>query len=152
MMIAMEASNPVPQYVGFWARAAAALVDTVALLVITWPLLYAIYGMAYFDQSALVAGPADLLLSWVLPAVLVIALWIRFQATPGKMLVRARVVDAASGQPASRGQYVLRYLGYYLALLPLGLGILWVAFDRRKQGWHDKLARTVVVRAPRTAG
>jgi uncharacterized RDD family membrane protein YckC len=29
---------------------------------------------------------------------------------------------------------------------PLFAGIIWVAFDRRKQGWHDKLADTVVVR------
>jgi len=26
------------------------------------------------------------------------------------------------------------------------LGLVWVAFDRRKQGWHDKLAGTVVIR------
>jgi uncharacterized RDD family membrane protein YckC len=31
----------------------------------------------------------------------------------------------------------------------LGLGLLWVAFDRRKQGWHDKIANTVVVRPAR---
>jgi uncharacterized RDD family membrane protein YckC len=43
----------------------------------------------------------------------------------------------------------LRYAGYFVALLPVGLGILWVAFDARKQGWHDKLAKTVVVRGRR---
>ncbi|MGR3985112.1 MAG: RDD family protein, partial [Gammaproteobacteria bacterium] len=31
-----------------------------------------------------------------------------------------------------------------------GLGLLWVAFDKRKQGWHDKLAGTVVIKRPRT--
>lgn len=39
-----------------------------------------------------------------------------------------------------------RYLGYFVSMLFLGLGCIWVAFDSRKQGWHDKLAGTVVVR------
>lgn len=39
-----------------------------------------------------------------------------------------------------------RYLAYYVSLIPFGLGFIWVAFDGRKQGWHDKLAGTVVVR------
>ncbi|MDH4312499.1 MAG: RDD family protein, partial [Gammaproteobacteria bacterium] len=42
-------------------------------------------------------------------------------------------------------------LGYYVSMLPLMAGIVWVAFDPRKQGWHDKLAGTVVVR-PRHRG
>jgi uncharacterized RDD family membrane protein YckC len=62
------------------------------------------------------------------------------------MVVSAKVVDAKTGGPLSPGQSVLRYLGYFVALFPLGLGILWVAFDARKQGWHDKLAGTLVVR------
>jgi uncharacterized RDD family membrane protein YckC len=36
-------------------------------------------------------------------------------------------------------------------MLPLFIGILWVAFDSRKQGWHDKIAGTVVVRTRRGA-
>ena len=43
-------------------------------------------------------------------------------------------------------QLVIRYLGYFVSTIPLGLGLLWVGFDRRKQGWHDKMANTVVVR------
>ncbi len=62
------------------------------------------------------------------------------------MLVHARIVDAATDADADTGQLVLRYLGYYVSAIPFGLGFLWVAFDPRKQGWHDKIARTVVVR------
>ncbi len=40
-----------------------------------------------------------------------------------------------------------RYFGYYVSILPLMLGIIWVGIDKRKQGWHDKLAGTVVIRA-----
>jgi len=76
----------------------------------------------------------------------VITFWLMKQATPGKMAVSARIVDAATGNPASTGQLIGRYFGYFVSFIPLGLGILWVAFDKRKQGWHDKLAGTVVVR------
>lgn len=138
--------DPQLEYVGFWARVGAALIDTVLIMMVTAPLLTAIYGTAYWDGGALIKGPTDFLLSWVFPAVAVIVFWITRQATPGKMAVAARIVDADTGQPIGRRQAVIRYLGYYVAMLPLFLGIFWVAFDSRKQGWHDKLANTVVVR------
>ena len=85
-------------------------------------------------------------MSGVFPAVLVIVFWSIKQATPGKMIVGARIVDSKTGEPASIGQYIGRYLLYFVAFIPFGLGIVWVAFDRQKQGWHDKIAGTVVVR------
>jgi uncharacterized RDD family membrane protein YckC len=91
----------------------------------------------------------DFLISWVLPAIAVIVFWISKQATPGKMAVSARIVDATSGNPPSGGQCVGRYFAYFVSMFPLGLGLIWVAFDKRKQGWHDKLAGTVVVRSKR---
>ena len=54
-----------------------------------------------------------------------------------------------TGAGLTWGQSVGRYLGYFLATLPLGLGLIWVAFDKKKQGWHDKLAHTVVVKYAR---
>ncbi|MDO9355463.1 MAG: RDD family protein [Solirubrobacteraceae bacterium] len=135
------------RYVGFWVRVVAALVDTLLVLAITMPLLVTIYGWAYFDDGKpVIAGPADALLSWGLPALASIVFWLTKQATPGKMLFSAAIVDAKTGGKLSTGQAIGRYLGYFVSLLPLGLGILWVAFDARKQGWHDKLAGTVVVR------
>lgn len=62
------------------------------------------------------------------------------------MAISAVIVDAATGMPASPGQLIGRYFAYFIAIIPLCLGMIWVAFDRRKQGWHDKLAGTVVVR------
>jgi uncharacterized RDD family membrane protein YckC len=136
------------KYAGFWIRTGAAIIDTLLIMLVTLPLLVAIYGWAYFDaeQTGIVAGPADFVISWVLPAVAVIAFWIVKQATPGKMAVSTKIVDAESGKAASTGQLIGRYFAYFAATLPLGLGILWVAFDKKKQGWHDKLAGTVVVR------
>ena len=139
------------EYVGFWVRVGASLVDTVLVLALIYPLLIMIYGWGYFDAltDGLVVGKADFLLSYVVPALAVILFWLTKQATPGKMLFGAKVVDARTGQGLTPGQSVGRYLGYYVSMLPLGLGLLWVAFDARKQGWHDKLAGTVVVRAKR---
>ena len=136
------------EYVGFWPRVGASIIDAIIVLVITAPLLVAIYGWAYFTDpgTSLIAGPADFFISWVLPAVGVILFWLYKQATPGKMAVSARVVDARTGNTISMGQAIGRYLAYIVASLPLFLGIVWVAFDPRKQGWHDKLAGTVVIR------
>ena len=117
-------------------------------MVIVAPLLTYFYGAEYWIRTgSLIAGPADLLLNWILPAIAVILFWIYRQATPGKMAIGAKIVDAKTlGKPA-KGQLVIRYLGYYVSIIPLMLGILWVGFDARKQGWHDKIAGTLVVRS-----
>jgi uncharacterized RDD family membrane protein YckC len=137
-----------PEYVGFWARVGAAIIDTILAMVIVAPLLTYFYGAEYWIRTgSLIAGPADLLLNWILPAIAVILFWIYRQATPGKMAIGAKIVDAKTlGKPAT-GQLLIRYLGYYVSIIPLMLGILWVGFDARKQGWHDKIAGTLVVRS-----
>jgi uncharacterized RDD family membrane protein YckC len=68
------------------------------------------------------------------------------------MAIGARIVDAGSGAAPTGRRLFVRYLGYYVSTLPLLLGFLWVAFDPRKQGWHDKMAGTVVVRPRRRGG
>lgn len=134
------------EYVGFWPRVGATLIDTILLGVIAGPILTAIYGKSYWTSESIFAGPMDFLLSWVFPAVAVIIFWVAKQATPGKMAISAIIVDAKTGNTPSTGQLIGRYFAYYLSLIPLGLGIFWVAFDKRKQGWHDKVAGTVVIR------
>lgn len=134
------------EYVGFWPRVGAALIDTILIGLISWPLLTAVHGPGHWDGTQPGKGPVDFLVTWVLPAVAVVLFWIYRQATPGKMAISARIVDAATGKPPGTGQLIGRYFGYYVSILPLCAGLIWVAFDRRKQGWHDKLAGTVVVR------
>lgn len=134
------------EYAGFWIRVWASIIDTLLLGIVVYPLLTAIYGDAYWDSTDFVHGPLDFLISWVLPAVVVLLFWMTRQATPGKMAIAARIVDADTGNNPSTGQLLIRYLGYFVSTIPLGLGIFWVAFDPRKQGWHDKMAGTVVVR------
>ncbi len=132
-------------YVGFWARTWASFIDTVLVVAFTYPLLIGIYGWAYLDSHALMEGPLDFLISWVLPALAIVGFWMARSATPGKMVISACIVDARSGLKPSWGQLVRRYLGYLVSTVPLCLGFLWVAFDSKKQGWHDKIAGTVVV-------
>jgi uncharacterized RDD family membrane protein YckC len=134
-------------YAGFWVRVGAALIDSFLAALILVPIVWAVYGPQYFSSDTLLAGPLDFLLTWVLPAVAVILFWVYKSATPGKMALGLKIVDADTGELPSTGQCIGRYLGYYVSLLPVGAGILWVAFDARKQGFHDKLARTVVVRS-----
>ncbi len=134
------------EYAGFWVRVGAALIDSILVSVIILPILTAVYGTSYWSGERWVQGPLDFLLSWVAPAVAAVLFWIARQATPGKMAIGARIVDAKTGGKPTTMQFVIRYIGYYVAMLPLFLGFLWVAFDPRKQGWHDKMANTVVVR------
>ena len=64
--------------------------------------------------------------------------------TPGKRLMGLRVVGDA-GEPITLGTAFLRWVGYIISFVPMCMGFLWAGADRRKQGWHDKIAGTVVI-------
>jgi uncharacterized RDD family membrane protein YckC len=70
--------------------------------------------------------------------------------TPGKILLRLRVVQT-TGEPMTFGIAFLRWVGYLISKLAVYLGFIWIAFDRKKQGWHDKIAGTVVVNGKKMA-
>ena len=65
--------------------------------------------------------------------------------TPGKMLFGLRVIQI-SGEKMTFGVAFLRWVGYLVSGLVFLLGFIWIAFDGRKQGWHDKIAATLVIR------
>ena len=135
-----------PKYAGFWIRVVAALLDTVFVLMIIMPLLLAIYGKEYLMSTSWSQGIWDFLLNYIFPAIAVIVFWTYKSATPGKMILKMKIVDAKTGGKLSAGQSLIRYLGYYVSIIPLGLGLIWVGVDKRKQGFHDKIAGTVVIR------
>ena len=141
------------RYVGFWARALASLIDSILLIALMTPLSFLVFGSFQYDDARRNPDLTHFLINTLIPAMAVIVFWVRVQATPGKMLVHARIVDAATGADPRPGQSVIRYLGYFVSTIVFGLGFLWIAFDPRKQGWHDKFAGTVVVyhREPRNA-
>ncbi len=134
------------EYAGFWIRTGAAIIDTILLVIIILPILTLIYGQEYWLGTVYISGFWDVMLNYFLPAIAVILFWIYKSATPGKMALKLSIVDAKTGGHPSTGQLIGRYFAYYVSLVPFGLGIIWVGIDKRKQGWHDKLAGTVVVR------
>ncbi len=75
----------------------------------------------------------------------VIYMWVRFAATPGKLLFGLRVVDAQTFGKMTLRQATKRFFSLILSVAPLFLGFLWSNFNKRCQTWHDKIAGTVVV-------
>jgi len=157
------------RYAGFWVRFAASIIDSILVSALVGPLLMAAYGRGYFQpyidflrgshvdlltrllvlddamQQPMYSGTANYLIQYGLPAVAIVVFWIARQATPGKMVFGIRIADAATLQRPSVKQDIGRYLAYFVSIVVFGLGFLAVAFDKRKQGWHDKLAGTVVI-------
>lgn len=176
-MVTMAAQDPVDfekvEYASFTSRVFAGLLDTLLMLLVLAPILAQVSALfftvtdpnmvAFQLQQAMEKNDSALFLriaeehrlfekmffDHVLLALPVIAFWIWRSATPGKMLTRMRIVDATTGGPLTPKQSFIRYVSYFASALPLGLGFTWVIFDPRKQGWHDKLANTVVVTTPR---
>lgn len=121
------------------------VVDTLLLIALTAPLLLLAYDFEELARPALVRGVVDLIVSWLAPVVATLLFWRYRSATPGKMLIGAVIVDANTlGAPTMR-QLVIRYFAYIVSIVPVGLGFLWIAWDPRKQSFHDKLANTLVV-------
>lgn len=133
------------RYVGFWARLAAGLLDLVAVLFVVTPVTVYVFGDGWTDAR----GVVGFAVNWVPLGAAIIAFWVMKGATPGKMAISAVVVDAQTHAPVDFWQALTRYVGYFISTLPLFAGLAWVALDARKQGWHDKMARTVVIYRPR---
>ncbi|HEY3193972.1 MAG TPA: RDD family protein [Candidatus Dormibacteraeota bacterium] len=140
----------VPQvgYGGFWIRVVAYIIDGI-ILGIVGGVIYALLGVNLSDpnsfQSTRYQGAqgANLVISFVYFA----GLWTVMGASLGQRIFGMRVVDANTGQPIGFGKAALRWLGLLISFLVCFIGVIWVAFDSRKQGWMDKIAGTVVLRA-----
>ena len=139
-----DRAEPHPHdYATFWQRAVALLIDSLIVVVIAMPIIVVSFGAAYFSLDP-VRRAGDLAIALVV-GIVIVGFWRYCGATPGKLAVGVRIVDANTGTEPSTGRLVVRLLCYLLSAVPLYLGFLWVAFDRRKQGWHDKIAGTVVI-------
>ena len=132
------------EYVGFWKRFVAFLIDTFVLMAVLTPLMFAIGGWQGFDVSSAAGGIGN----WLVNIAIVVAtilFWRYRGATPGKMAISAKIVDVQTGQAPSTARLVVRYFAYIVSMLPFFLGFIWIAIDRRKQGFHDKIAGTAVI-------
>ena len=137
------------KYVGFWARLGAYFLDYILILIFSAVpslILYFVCVILILPESLsnVLVTLAQSVLS-LLAQIILLVLWFKKQASIGKMAISAKIVDVRTGGVPTKGQLIGRYFAYLLSFLPLGLGFLWIAFDSKKQGWHDKLAGTAVI-------
>jgi uncharacterized RDD family membrane protein YckC len=141
--------GPAPglRFAGFWVRTVAYIIDLIIVAVIGSAL------SVFFGAPTITSGPSGLEIDYASqgPSALVtllyfIGFWVWRSQTPGMLVFNMRVVRADTGEGIDVVRGILRYVGLIISFVVLLLGVIWVAFDGRKQGWHDKLAGTVVVR------
>jgi uncharacterized RDD family membrane protein YckC len=116
---------------GFWIRMVALFLDLVVV--------------------AIVCGVTSLPLHHILLLILAAygaVMWKMRGTTIGGIVCGLRVVRL-DGRPIDWPTAVTRALGSFLSFFIVGLGFIWVVFDPERQSWHDKIAGTVVVHAPR---
>ena len=141
-----EHSKNIPmKYAGFWVRFVAQMLDLVLFTLLTLPFALILNPTGLPILKALLVGTGDLWVDIGLPIAVILICWSYRAGTPGKWLFKLQIVDEDTHRPVNIKQSIIRMVGYLLAFLPFGLGYIWVFFDRKKQGLHDKLARTVVI-------
>lgn len=137
---------------GFWIRVVAALVDSVLVTVVQFALVYLLIyvlgltdGVTNGDTKELVAGLA-VSFSTLIGVVYYVFFTGYCGQTPGKMALRVKVIRT-NGEEIGFGRAILReVVGKFISGIVLCLGYVWVAFDPQKQGWHDKIAGTYVIK------
>lgn len=132
------------QYAGFWIRLAAVIIDSIILAIVLTPIAF--FFSADVDMQDPMAFSKMDVITQIIGIIFVIFCWVKFAGTPGKRLLKLKVLDEATGNKLTLGQAILRYIGYIPSAIVFGLGYLWVIWDGKKQGWHDKIAKTVVVK------
>jgi uncharacterized RDD family membrane protein YckC len=141
--------EPAPNYrfAGFWWRVLALFVDNLVLMVIN-----AIGGMvvtlsligADWTQEGMQAftGLLALIWSWLYFALFESSAW---RATPGKKACGLIVTDE-NGARISFARATGRYFAKFLSALILGIGFMMAGWTRRKQGLHDIICDTLVLK------
>jgi uncharacterized RDD family membrane protein YckC len=132
-------------YAGFGIRVVAWLIDAVALGVITsavTPLL----GFGWFISQSGGWDATTNAFGGLVGLVYFIGLWVWKGQTLGMMPFGLWVVREEDGGQLDLTRALLRYVGLIVSFAAILIGVIWVAFDARKQGWHDKMARSLVVR------
>ena len=126
---------------GFFPRLIAYVIDIVILMVV-YLVLSLVLGAVLGDSGASIAA----LLFAVLSIVYIVYFWISTGQTPGKKVMGLKVV-ATDGSKLTVGKAIIRLVGYAISSAIFYLGFLWIFIDKDKQGWHDKIAGTYVVKA-----
>ena len=144
-----------PAYAGFWIRVAAYLVDTVLLSLVFVPLGFVLGVVIALTSSGENNEAAVTLVSLLIRVVSLLAGWLYFawlessswQATVGKKVCGLRVTDL-NGNQITFGKATGRYFAKIISAIILLIGFIMIAFSDTKQGLHDQLAGTLVLRGP----
>ena len=133
--------GPAPGVVfgGFWIRFVAYYIDAALVEIIVILLV-----LAFFPSIA-----GILVISMIVAPAYFIGFWATIGQTVGMKLLGLRVVRNSDGGRLGFGRAVLRLAGLSISCVPLYLGLIWVAFDSRKRGWHDFIAGSAVIRRTR---
>jgi len=125
-----------PHYGGFWIRFLAAILDVIIIGV-----------PAFILQVGLVFATGVSSLVYVIELgaiVLTVYLDGIKGGTPGKLILGLRIVND-KGNYIGIPMAILRYIGKILSAVILGIGYIMIAFTEKKQGLHDKIAKTYVI-------
>ncbi len=133
-------------YAGFWVRFLAFVLDAIILGVISAALTPIVGSQVTITGSTYTINYTANAYSALIGLVYFVGLWSWRGQTIGMIPFGMQVVGVADGKKIDPLRAILRYVGFIIAAIPLLLGLVWAAFDARKQGWHDKIAGTVVIR------
>ncbi len=125
-------------------RLLAVAFDTIVVGILMMLFVLMVYG-----QTWLIYHPLDenfYISLLIVPVVYFIGFWFVFGTTLGKFLLGLRVVDSNTGQLPDLLQCIIRFIGYMLVALSLGIGAVGIFKRDKPYGWHDKLAGTKVVK------
>ena len=137
--------------IGFGRRLAAGLIDGLIVVFMTFILLILVAILGIFSASFNYEDPNTFVPLLIVGGLLISAVyytgfWQSEGQTFGKQMLGIRVIRAKGGT-LGWGKAFLRYIGYIISAVAASLGFLWIVFDGRRQGWHDKIAGTLVVDA-----
>jgi len=141
------------QYAGFVTRLVAFLIDRLiisGILSLLGIVASFVFDLFRLNEWLATVGWGQVIVAFLIMAVIVavpwlynIVFWLLAGQTPGKRLMGIRVVRT-DGTRVRLGNAIRRQIGYLISAT-LFLGYLWILVDNRRQGWHDKLAGTMVV-------
>lgn len=136
-------------YASFGQRLVAMLIDGLVLFIVSLGLGF-VFGLVFGISAGTDASASASTTSWLL-SIVSWAYYVYFTAnkgaTPGKMVMNIRVQNMETGQNLTYIEAFLReVVGKFLSAIVLALGYFWMLWDDNKQTWHDKLAKSVVVK------
>jgi uncharacterized RDD family membrane protein YckC len=134
------------EYAGFWIRLGAAIIDFIILLILLY-LIGFVFKAAWFNVPEWSLIPLYSCIFWALDIIYFVAFCAWRGQTPGKILTGIKIIRTDSS-PVTWQYSLLRYLGGIISTIIVFIGFILIAFDTRKQGLHDKIADTYVVKLP----